>query len=398
MTSDYTSDVLVIGAGAIGCSVAYHLAQRGAGRVLVVDRGTVGSGSSTRATGGLREQFSTAINIRFSQLSMPFFRNAEETIGAPISYQEVGYIFLARSVEQAEAFKRNVELQRGLGVDAHWLTPDDVERNWPFLQLDGVVAGTWCPTDALIDQVQFMQALGQRTRELGVEILEGVEVHSLRTDGGRVTGAETSAGSIDAGVTVLAAGAWSPPLGATVGLDLPVTAHRREIFTASDVESLPLDMPFIADFDVGNYVRRDGDGFRISGILDPTVELERDIDMAGGQKALDWATTLIPRIGSATITGGWAGLTEITPDHHALLGEIDGLPGLIVATGFSGHGLMHAPATGVLVSEMILDGEARTLDVAELSPLRFERGQALTETMIARSHEQGDIVTRAVNR
>jgi sarcosine oxidase, subunit beta len=394
LSNVHNVDVLVIGAGAIGCSVAYYLAERGAGKVLVVDRGRAGDGSSSRAAGGLRAQFSTEINIRFSLLSQPFFKHASEVLGAPISYEEAGYIFLARSDVQAQAFQRNVELQRSLGVDAHWLSPDDLERHWPYLQLDGVIAASWCPTDALIDQVEFMQALVERVRRSSVEIREGVTVESLLADGDRVIGAATSDGVIHAGVTVLAAGVWSPTLSASIGLDLPIAANRREIFTTTPVASLPDEMPFIADFDVGSYVRRDRNGFRISGRLEQDSTSEADVDMSGGPRTLAWAASLLPELASARVTGGWSGLTEVTPDHHALLGFVDGRPGLIVATGFSGHGLMHAPATGLLVSEMILDGAARTLDIDALSPLRFERGEALAETMVAPAHEQGDIVAR----
>ena len=387
-------DVLIIGAGAIGCSIGLHLAQRSAGRILIVDRGKAGSGSSSKAAGGLREQFSTEINVRFSQLSMPFFRNSADTLGGSIGYYEPGYVFLARSDAQAAAFRSNVELQRRLGVDAHWLGPDDLERSFPYIQPDGISAASWCPTDALIDQNAFMQLLSARTRDAGVEIREGVTVTGQASEGERITGVQTDEGPISAGTVVLAAGVWSPSIAATIGLDLQVAANRREIFTTSSVSSLPKDMPFIADFDIASYVRRDQQGFRMSGRLLKDTTSEAPVDMAGGPPTLAWAQTLLPALEGARITGGWAGLTEVTPDHHGLLGPVDGHPGLIVATGFSGHGLMHAPATGLLVAEMILDGEAHTLDVKALNPQRFERGEALSETMIAPAHEQGDIVAR----
>lgn len=394
MTESNNSDVLVVGAGGIGCSIARELAERGAGKVTVVDRATAGAGSTSKAAGGLREQFSTEINIRFSQLSMPTFRNAQETLGGSIAYEETGYIFLARSAAQAKAFQRNVQLQRTLGVDAHWMSPDELERNWPYLQLDGVAAGSWCPTDALIDQVAYMNLLAQRTRAAGVEIREHVTVTGLLAEGDRVTGVETEDGPIHAGVVVLAAGVWSPAIAASIGIDLPVAANRREIFTSSPVDTLPRDMPFIADFDIASYVRRDAHGFRMSGRLVADTTREAPVDMAGGPPTLEWATTLIPGLAGSQITGGWSGLTEVSPDHHALIGPVESHSGLIVATGFSGHGLMHAPAAGMLVAELILDGEAHTLDISSLSPDRFQRGAALAETMIAPAHEQGDIVSR----
>ncbi len=392
MKQQTDADILIIGAGAIGCSIARELARRGEKRVLIVDRAAAGSGSSSKATGGFREQFSTEINIRFSQLSKEYFRNAMETLGGPIAWTEPGYIFLARSAEQAAAFARNVELQRSLGVDSYLMTPDDLERKWSWLQADGVVAASWCPTDALFDQVAYMKLLAARTREEGVEIREGVAVQRILTSGDRVTGVETTAGTLTAETVILAAGAWSQPLGETVGLHLPVEASRREIYTFTPVASLPDDMPFIADFDIGAYIRQEPTGYRISGRLDGGDSEDPQVDIAGGKPTLEWGASLVPELGTATLTGGWAGLTEVTPDHHAMLGGVDGIDGLVVATGFSGHGLMHAPATGVLVGELLLDGRAHSHDISSLSPLRFERGEALAETMIARSHEQGDIV------
>lgn len=392
MSRDSHADVLIVGAGAIGCSIGWELARRGAGKVVVLDRGKAGYGSSIRATGGLREQFSTEINIRFSQMSIPFFRNAVETLGGSIDYDEVGYIFLARSQEQASAFERNVALQCSLGVDAHYMIPDAMERNWPWINLEGVVGASWCPTDSLIDQRAYVHLLVDRTRDAGVDIREGINVSDLVTSGERVTGVRTDDGVLTADVVVLAAGAWSPPIAASVGLDLPVEGSRREIFTTTPVATLPERMPFVADFNVGGYVRRDADGFRVSGRLDRGASDNPEVNPAGGPPTLEWAASLIPEMARASLTGGWAGLTEVTPDHHALLGPVEGLDGLIVATGFSGHGLMHAPATGLLVGELILDGRAHSLDIDPLSPLRFERGQALSETMYAVVHEQGDIV------
>jgi len=382
-------DILIIGAGAIGCAIAAELAERGQGGVVVVDRGRAGSGSSSRAAGGLRAQFSTELNIRLTQLSQPYFREIAEQI----DWREDGYIFLARSAEQAEAFQRNVDLQRSLGVEAEWLTPDEMESRWPWLNAEGVVAATWCPTDAVFDQVKFMDVLAGRARAAGAEIREGIEVTSLRVEDGRVTGVETANGPIEAGITVLAAGVWSPQVAAPVGLELPVSGLRREIFTFTGAPSLPDGIPFVADFDIGNYIRQDENGLRISGTLTSGDDPDTPVNPADGERALNWAATLVPAVAGVEQTGGWAGLTEMTPDHHALLGPVDGYEGLIVATGFSGHGVMHAPATGMLVAELILEGAASSMDIAPLSPTRFAEGRGLVETMFARRHEQGDITT-----
>jgi sarcosine oxidase subunit beta len=390
MSGTVDARILIIGAGAIGCATALALAARGATNVLVVDRGAAGSGSSSKAAGGLRAQFSTELNIRLTQLSQPFFRE----IADDIDWREDGYIFLARSAEQSETFRRNVELQRSLGVPSEWLSADEIEARWPWLNTEGVHAATWCPTDAVFDQVKLMDLLARRARERGVEIREGVDVRGLRVEDGRVTGVETSDGAIEAGTVVLAAGVWSPQIAATAGIDLPVSGMRRELFSYGPVPGLPDNMPFVADFDVGNYIRRDEQGFRVSGTLAAPDDPDAPTTAESAEAALTWATTLMPMLGAAQPTAGWAGLTEMTPDHHALLGPMPGVEGLIIATGFSGHGVMHAPAAGMLIAELLFDGAAHSMDIEPLSPARFAEGRPLTETMFARPHEQGDIAAR----
>ena len=384
--------VLIVGAGIIGCSIACSLAQRGCRDVVILDRAAAGSGSTPKAAGGLRAQFATEINIGFSLLSLPHFKDSREWLGVQTPYDEVGYIFLARSAEQAAAFRRNVELQRSLGIDSTWLTADDLERGWPYINPAGVHAATWCPTDALTDQAAVMRALVERTLALGVSIREGVTVTGLVESAGRVTGVATTRGQFDADVVVLAAGVWSAQIARSIGLELPIIASRREIYTATSVAGLPLDMPFIADFDVASYVRRDPQGFRINGATGAGASEAVDVDPERFKAVREWASSLLPALGAAGMTGGWAGLTEITPDHHALFGRHPKWDGLIIAAGFSGHGLMHAPAAGLLAAELIHDGQARALDIEPLAPDRFERGAALAETMVSRLHEQGDAI------
>jgi sarcosine oxidase subunit beta len=391
---DRRLDILVIGAGAIGCSIALELSRRGQRDVLVIDRGRAGSGSSAKAAGGLRAQYSTEFLIRSTQLSQHVFRNAEEELGGSIGYEEAGYIILARTAEQAEAFRDNIALQRSLGVDVSLLSPDDIERGWPWIRTDGIELAAWCPTDAIWDQVGFMELLAARVRDTGIEIREGVNVTRLLRDGERVIGVETDDGPIHAGTTILAAGVWSPLLAATIGLDLPVTPRRRAIYLTPQTAGLPERMPFVADFDRGEYIRRDGDVIRVSGGMSGDDPWDDSFDLARGAADTAWLPELFPALAGAPLTGGWAGLVELTPDHHPLLGPIPGLDGLVVATGFSGHGVMHAPITGTLIAELLLDGGATTLDIAPLSPLRFAAGIPIATGRLERQTEQGDIGLR----
>jgi sarcosine oxidase subunit beta len=387
-------EILIVGAGAIGCAIALELGRRGHNDVLVVDKGPAGSGSSNKAAGGLRAQYSTEFTIRSTQLSQHMFRNAEEELGGSIGYDESGYIILARTGEQAEAFRLNVALQQSLGVDVSLLSPDDLERGWPWIRTDGIHAAAWCPTDAIFDQVRFMELLAARVRDQGIEIREGVNVTRLLREGERVVGVETDQGPIHAGTTILAAGVWSPLLSATVGLDLPVTPRRRAIYLTPQTGGLPKRMPFVADFDRGEYIRRDGDLIRISGGIAGADPWDDSFDLARGSDDTAWVGELFPALTGAPLTGGWAGLVELTPDHHPLLGHVPGYEGLVVATGFSGHGVMHAPVTGTLIAELLLDGQATTLDIAPLSPLRFAEGKPIATSRLERQTEQGDIVLR----
>ncbi len=390
-------EVLIIGAGAIGCAIALELGRRGQRDVLVLDRGRAGGGSSGRAAGGLRAQYSTEFTIRSTQLSQQMFRNAEEELGGSIGYDEAGYIILARTMEQAEAFRANVALQRSLGVNVSLLSPDDLERGWPWIQTDGIHIAAWCPTDAIFDQVRFMELLAARVRDHGIAIREGVTVTRLLREGERVIGVETDSGPIHAGTTILAAGVWSPLLSGTIGLDLPVTPRRRAIYLTQQVRGLPERMPFVADFDRGEYIRRDGDSIRISGGMAGTDPWDASFELSRGAVDAAWVGELFPALVGAPLTGGWAGLVELTPDHHPLLGHVPGFDGLVVATGFSGHGVMHAPVTGTLIAELLLDGQATTLDIAPLSPLRFAEGRPIASSHLERQTEQGDIVLRPTN-
>ncbi|HYI15343.1 MAG TPA: FAD-binding oxidoreductase, partial [Thermomicrobiales bacterium] len=374
MANSSTTTTLIIGAGAIGCAIALELGRRGQRDVLLVDRGRAGSGSSGRAAGGLRAQYSTEFTIRSTQLSQQMFREAEAELGGSIGYDEAGYIILARTAEQADAFRQNVALQQSLGVDVSLLSPDDLERGWPWIQPDGIHVAAWCPTDAIFDQVRFMDLLAARVRDQGIAIREGVTVTRLLRDGERVIGVETDRGPIHAGTTILATGVWSPLLSATVGLDLPVTPRRRAIYLTPQVGGLPERMPFVADFDRGEYIRRDGDLIRISGGIAGDDPWDDSFDLARGEADIAWVGELFPALAGAPLTGGWAGLVELTPDHHPLLGAVPGYDGLVVATGFSGHGVMHAPVTGTLIAELLLDSQATTLDITPLAPLRFAEG------------------------
>jgi len=276
-----TADVVIIGGGAVGTSIAYHLGQRGIGRgVLLLERATLGSGSTGRSAGGIRSQFSTEVNIRFSLESVAFWRSFEERLGLPIDYHEIGYLFLAQSREQQMQFERNVALQHQFGVASRVVDPEEMTRLVPGLFTADLVAGAYCPTDALAGPNEATQAFARRAREAGVRIREGVEVTAIHVRGSRAQAVETTDGRIETRVVINAAGPWAAVVGQMVGVDVPVKPYRRELFVSEPFQEIP-EIPLVIDLASGWYVRREGPGVLMSGAKDSHSSFDTHVDWAG---------------------------------------------------------------------------------------------------------------------
>lgn len=385
-----TAEVCVIGGGIVGASVAYHLAERGCTNVLIVEReDRAGAGSTSRATGGVRAQFSTPVNIRMSLYSIDFFARFRETFGSDCGYRPYGYLFLATDEDQLARLRANRELQAAEGVGCvELLAPRDVAALVPGLRLDDVTGASFCPIDGLISPPAVTEGLLRRAFSRGVRMWTGAGVTSVERQGGAVVGVETTRGRVSTRVVVNAAGAWAGEVARLAGLELPVTPLRRQLACVDAYDGLPERAPMVIDLSNGFHFRRVEREGRGPGVLlawpDPEEApgFETDFDEAFVEKVFARAVSRVPALAGARLDRALcrAGLYEMTPDHHAIIGRAPGLEGFYLANGFSGHGVMHSPATGRALSDLILDGASRHIDIHPLRPERFAEGDLIEES------------------
>ncbi len=380
MTLPSTAPIVIIGGGVMGASTLYHLAKRGLNAVLLEKEPFFGQGATGRCAGGIRYQFATEINIRLSLLSLPMLDRFEEEIGQPIDRRYCGYLFMLTREEDVATFKHNVALQHSLGVMTDWLTGDEVRRRIPLIRCDDAVAGTFNGHDGLCDPNGVVMGYINAARQLGAKAVEGIEVAAIKTAGGKVVGVETNRGTISTDVVVNAAGPWSAPISRTAGIDLPVQPVRRQWLTTTPLPEAPPDFPFVIDFAQSLYFHREGDGLLLGmSNLNEKPGFDQSVDEEFELINLEAATKRMPLLEKAGRASHLAGLYEVTPDAHPIIGRVPALGGYFVVTGFSGHGFMHGPISGLLMSEEILDGKAHTLDISSLRYGRFEEGQLIRE-------------------
>lgn len=380
---DGTAEVIIIGGGVVGLSLAYHLAERGVRDVVVLEAGLCGGGSTLKATGGFRLQFGTAINVRLSLLSLPFWQRFDATFGARLRFRQIGYLFLLTTPEQRAAGERNVAMQQGLGVPARLVMPAEAAALSPGLNTDGVLAGAYCPWDGVLEVDAAVAGLRAGCRRLGVAVREGVAVTGVTVAGGRVRGVTTHAGVLAAPVVVNAAGPRAAEVGALAGVTLPVWPERRQAALTAPAAGIDPRAAWTIDLDSGCYARPDPGGGAVIGGGDRGVAADRPLtalDEAGLARLREHIGRRFPGLAGVPLARAWVGLRPMSPDDHAILGPTE-VEGFIAACGFGSHGLMHAPAAGQLLAELIVDGAARTLDIAPLSPARFARGELLTDSV-----------------
>jgi sarcosine oxidase subunit beta len=375
------ADVVVIGAGIVGCSAAYHLVSAGAGAVLVLDReDAVGRGSTGACAGGFRQQFTSEVNIRLSQASVPMILGFEREHGIPVTVSQDGYLFLVRDEAAWQGFLRAVELQRSLGVPVEVLAGGEAASLVPGLEVEGIVGATFGPADGIADPGALTQGYATLARRGGASFAFGSEVLALELGGGgEVTGVRTDRGAVAASAVVLAAGAWSGALAATVGIDLPIEPVPRVVVTTGGFPGVPDRRTLVIDAGTSFYFHREGDGV----LMGMAGEDRRSFDTAVDERfvsdaLIPRAVQLFPPVAAAGVRSSWAGLYEMTPDRHPIIGP-GPAPGLFVAAGFSGHGFQHGPVVGKLLAELVLDGVARSVDIGSLSIGRFEAGEPIRE-------------------
>lgn len=372
--------VAIVGGGVMGASVAWHLASRGVRDVVVLDRAAgPGGGSTVRATGGFRAQYGTAINVRLSLLAREKLLRFGEEIGADPGYAPVGYLWLAATEHELAVLREGRAVQHAEGLhEAIEVTAGDVARLNPAVCRDGVVGGVFCPTDGFIRPLAMLQGYVDAAQRLGARFEWGSGVTGLERAGESVVAVETSKGRVAAGAVVNAAGPWAAPVAAMAGVDLPVTPLRRQVAATVPCDLLPAGMPMTIWAGDGFHLRvRDG---RVL-LLRPTPGVpgrpyDTAVDPAWVADVAAMADARVPVLRGTPIDPAacWAGLYEMSPDKHAILGRAPACDNLYLVNGSSGHGVMHAPALGQLLAEVICDGTASSLDVRALRPGRFAEG------------------------
>lgn len=382
-----SAEVVIVGGGIVGASIAYHLTAAGCKNVLMVEREShQGKGSTGKSMGGVRAQFATPVNIRMSLYSIPFYAGFEDELGHPCGYRPQGYLFLATSEPHLRYLRTNQALQKNLGLkDAHMVGPSDVHRMFPQLRADDVLGGSFCSTDGFVDPHSAMTGFTSWALEHGAQIWRGTEVIAIKLEAGRVAAVETTRGEVATRLVVNAAGAWAADVARLVGIDLPVKPLRRMLVPTEPFDEFPHSAPMIIDMSNGFHFRPEGLGFLLAW-NDPeeTPGFKTNFEPAFVEKILVHAANRVPCFENVAVNPkrAWAGLYEMTPDHHAILGPVPAVEGFFLANGFSGHGVMHAPATGKVVADLILRGATDLIDPAILALERFQTGKLLHETAV----------------
>jgi sarcosine oxidase subunit beta len=360
------ADVVVVGGGIMGVSALYYLARAGCRECVLVERETLGAGSTSKAAGGIRAQFSDELNIRIALVCIDRYRRFSEEPGGDIDFKQWGYLFLLTTEAEVASFRRSVEVQQRLGVPSQLISVDEAAAIVPGLRVDDVLAATFCSLDGYATPEAAVQGYATAAARLGASVIQGCPASRILVDGGHVVGVETSQGRIATERVILTAGIWSRELGATAGVGIPVEPERRHVFFTEPGDPLPRELPLTIDFATGFYFHREGGGLLFGGREQSLEELA------------PVAAHRLPPLEQLQVRGGWWGYYEVSPDHNALVGQTREPDGLIYATGFSGHGFQQAPVIGEHVASLAL-GLPTEFDLAPFGLDRLVSGSARPE-------------------
>ena len=383
-----TADVVIVGGGIVGSSIAWHLTEAGCKSVLVIERESAqGKGSTGKSMGGVRAQFSTPINIEMSLYSIPFYATFDERLGYPAGYRPQGYLFLATKQSHLDYLRANFAKQTALGLKTvRILSAEEIKSMLPQLRSDDILGGSFCSTDGFVDPYSAMNGFMACAIEKGATLWKKSEVTGLVTDAHGIAAVDTTRGRVLTRKVVNAAGAWAAQLATMAGVDLPVYPLRRMLVPSEPFDDFPHSSPMVIDMSTGFHFRPEGRGFLLAW-NDPEEMpgYKADFEPAFIEKILVHAADRVPVFENLAINPkrAWAGLYEMSPDHHAILGPVAAVPGLYLANGFSGHGVMHAPSTGKILSDLIMEGRTRVVSNVELLSFeRFAKHELLHETAI----------------
>src|SRR5437879_5452378 len=373
------ADVVSVGGGSIGASIAYHLAKKGGRDILVLERDRLGSGSTGKNAGGIRLQFSSEINVKLSQRSLPHIERFADEIGTDPHFHQVGYLFLITEDRDVDSFERSLAMWSRLGIPARKVSAAEAKGLFKHARTDDVRFGTFCAKDGYADPSSMLNGYVARAREAGVTFMEEAPVVAISCTNSRVSSVRTKDAEIGARTVVNAGGPWAAEVAKLASVDLPIQPLRRHIFVTEAVPGLDEDFPLTIEFATGLYAHRESGGLLL-GMSDPNEKpaFDESVNWDFMPTVVERALARFPILERASIKTGWAGLYEDTPDKHPVLGKVDGIEGFVAAAGFSGHGIMHAPATGELIAELIVDGRT-SFDIAAFRASRFGSGDLIRE-------------------
>ena len=385
MTS--SADIVIIGGGIAGSGIAYYLTAAGCRNVLVLEREThQGKGSTGKSMGGVRAQFSTESSIRMSLYSIPFFRAFEELTGHPSGYRPQGYLFLATTARHMDYLRTNHQRQVALGLaTVRLVTTEDIVNMVPQLRSDDIIGGSFCSTDGFVDPYSVMTGFMLRATAQGAQLERDTAATGIEVDARGVTAVRTTRGTVATRTVVNAAGPWAAQVARMAGVDLPVEPLRRMLVPTEAFDKIAHTIPMVVDMSTGFHFRPEGLGLLLAW-NDPeeTPGFKTQFDRGFVEKILTRAVNRVPVFEELEVnpSRAWAGLYEMTPDHHPILGPAPGVQGLYFANGFSGHGVMHSPAVGKIVADLILKGHTELIDAKLLDYGRFAEGRLMEETAV----------------
>jgi len=378
------AQVVIIGGGIIGTACAYYLTRKGIRDVLVLEQGEIGAqGATSACLGGLRTQFSTPVNIRFSMISREVFRRFIDEFGIDPRFIPSGYLFLASTADQWKVFEHTKQLMEKLTLPIDLLAPREMALRWPFIRVDDLIGGSYTENDGFYNPMEILGAFVKKARQGGAVFTEKVRVSGISISNQKIGGVQTETGHlIQPDIVVNAAGPWAGQVAAMAGLKLPVTPLKRHLFFTDTFDEIPDTLPMIIDVDSGWYLKREGRGLILGG---PTGErsFSHHVDFNAGEWTASQSVHRVPALEHARMIRGWVGHYEMTPDHHAVIGAFPELRNFICAAGFSGHGFQHSPAAGMVVAELIADGKVQLEDIYPLRPTRFRENDLVHEPMTA---------------
>ncbi|HEV1283960.1 MAG TPA: FAD-dependent oxidoreductase [Bryobacteraceae bacterium] len=381
-----SADVVIVGGGIVGSSIAYQLTLAGCRNVVILEReSSQGKGSTGKSMGGVRAQFSTTESIRMSLYSIPFFRDFEQTMGHPSGYRAQGYLFVATAQRHLDYLRTNFEKQVAAGLTtASLVSRDDIVRMVPQLRSDDIIGGSFCSTDGFVDPYSVMTGFTLRAVDQGATLIRDAEVVGLTLDAKGIVSVETAQVSIATRTVVNAGGAWSAQIAKMAGVDLPVEPLRRMLVPTEPFDKVAHSAPMTVDMSTGFHFRPEGLGLLMAwNDPDEKPGYKTNFDRGFIEKILTHAVNRVPVFEELEVnpSRAWAGLYEMTPDHHPVLGASP-VGGLYFANGFSGHGVMHSPATGKILADLVLKGSTDLIDAKLLDYARFAEGRQIEETAV----------------